>query len=140
MDGGSDKENCTPTPSYVTPEDIPEAQKIMAMWENPPYSQQLKHKTSNEVIDGIYRNHQQYLAEKEFGTLILPKGSCTATSEVKYLSSPPDVDEPPYDVLDWGLDGEEYISLLSIVTHTNNHTVLPPCLKGFEDGHCKAVV
>jgi len=38
-DGGSDKENCTPTPSYVTSEDIPEAQEIMAMWENPPYSQ-----------------------------------------------------------------------------------------------------
>ncbi len=37
-DGGSDKENCAPTPSYVAPEDIPEAREIMAMWENPPYS------------------------------------------------------------------------------------------------------
>jgi len=33
-DGGSDKENHTPTPSYVTPKDIPEAREIMAMWEN----------------------------------------------------------------------------------------------------------
>ncbi len=38
MDGGSDKENRAPTPSYVAPEDIPEAREIMAMWENPPYS------------------------------------------------------------------------------------------------------
>src|SRR6266571_2461494 len=37
-DGGSDKENRAPTPSYVAPEDIPEAMEIMAMWENPPYS------------------------------------------------------------------------------------------------------
>ncbi len=38
MDGGSDKENRAPTPSYVAPKDIPEAREIMAMWENTPYS------------------------------------------------------------------------------------------------------
>ena len=56
-DGGSDKENRAPTPPYVTPEDIPEAREIMAMWENPPYSKRLKRKTSNEVIDDIYNSH-----------------------------------------------------------------------------------
>src|SRR6266571_4399977 len=42
MDGGSDKENRAPTPSYVAPKDIPEAREIMAMWENPPFSKQLE--------------------------------------------------------------------------------------------------
>src|SRR6266702_4173464 len=74
-DGGSDKENRAPTPSYVAPEDIPEAREIMAMWENPPYSKRLERKTSNEVIDDIYNSHQEYLADKEFGTLISPAGS-----------------------------------------------------------------
>jgi len=80
------------------------------------------------------------LAEKEFGTLILLKGSCTTTPEVEYLSGPPDDDEPPYDVLDWGSDNEEYVSSLSIAPHTDNHIVSPPCLKGFEDGLCKTIV
>ncbi len=140
MDGGSDKENCAPTPPYVAPEDIPKAREIMAMWENPPYSKQLEHKTSNKVIDDIYNSHQEYLADKEFGTLILPAGSHTATPEVEYLSGPPDDDEPPYDILDWGLDDEEYISSLSIVPYTKSHTVSLPSLKGFEDGACKTVV
>ena len=100
MDGGSDKENHAPTPSYVTPEDIPEAREIMAMWENPPYSKRLERKTSNEVIDDIYNSHQEFLADKEFGTLISPAGSRATTPEVEYLSGLPDDDEPPYDVLD----------------------------------------
>ncbi len=133
-DGGSDKENHTPTPSYVAPEDIPEAREIMAMWEEPPYSKRLKRKTSNEVIDDIYNSHQEYLADQEFGTLISPAGSCAATPEVEYLSGPPDDDEPPYDVLDWGSDDEEY------VPYTKNCTVSLPSLKGFEDGACKTVV
>jgi len=140
MDGGSDKENRAPTPSYVAPEDISEAREIMAMWENPPYSRRLEHKTSNEVIDDIYNSHQEYLADKEFGTLILPAGSRAATPEVEYLSGPLDDDKPPYDVLDWGSDDEEYISSLSIVPYTKNRTVLLPFLKGFKDGACKNVV
>ncbi len=139
-DGGSDKENRAPTPSYVAPEDIPEAREIMAMWENPPYSKRLERKTSNEVIDDIYNSHQEYLADKEFGTLISPAGSCAATPEVEYLSGLLDDDEPPYDVLDWGLDDEEYVSSLSIAPYTKNCTVLLPSLKGFEDGTCKTVV
>ncbi len=140
MDGGSDKENRAPTPSYVAPEDIPEAREIMAMWENPPYSKQLEHKTSNEVIDDIYNSHQEYLADKEFGTLISPAGSRTATPEVEYLSGLPDDDEPPYEVLDWGSGDEEYISSLSIVPYTKNCTVSLPSLKGFKAGACKTVV
>ena len=112
----------------------------MAMWENPPYSKRLECKTSNEVIDDIYNSHQEYLADKEFGTLISPAGSRAATPEVEYLSGPPDDDEPPYDVLDWGSDDEEYISSLSIAPYTKNHTVSLPSLKGFEDGACKTVV
>src|SRR6266702_3342489 len=140
MDGGSDKENRAPTPSYVAPKDIPEAREIMAMWENPPFSKRLERKTSNKVIDDIYNSHQQYLADKEFGTLISPAGSCATTPEVEYLSGPPDDDEPPYDVLDWGSDDEEYVSSLSIAPYTKNCTVLLPSLKGFEDGACKTVV
>src|SRR6266571_3220768 len=137
MDGGSDKENRAPTPSYVAPEDIPEAREIMALWENPPYSRRLEHKTSNEVIDDIYNSHQEYLADKEFGTLILPAGSCAATPEVEYLSGLLDDDEPPYNVLDWHSDDEECVSSLSIVPHANNCTVLPPSIKGLEVGACK---
>ncbi len=140
MDGDSNKENRTPTPSYVAPEDIPEAREIMAMWENPPYSKRLERKTSNEVIDDIYNSHQEYLADKEFSTLISPVGSCAATPEVEYLSGLPDDDEPPYDVLDWGSDDEEYVSSLSIAPYTKKYTVLLPSLKGFEDGTCKTVV
>jgi len=140
MNGGSDKENRAPTPSYVTPKDIPEAREIMAMWENPPFSKQLERKTSNEVINDIYNSHQEYLADKEFGTLISPEGSCAATPEVEYLSSPPDDDEPPYDVLDWGSDDEEYVSSLSIAPYTKDCTVSLPSLKGFEVGTCKSVV
>ncbi len=140
MDGGSDKENHAPTPSYVAPKDIPEAREIMAIWEEPPYSKQLERKTSNEVIDDIYNSHQEYLANKEFGTLISPAESCTTTSEVEYLSGLPDDDEPPYDVLDWGSDDEEYVSSLSIVPYTKHCTVSLPSLKGFEDGACKTVV
>src|SRR6266702_6591894 len=139
-DGGSDKENRAPTPPYVAPEDITEAREIMAMWENPPYSKQLERKTSNEVIDDIYNSHQKYLADKEFGTLISPTGSRAATPEVEYLSGPPDDDEPPYDVLDWGSGDEEYVSSLSIAPYTKNRTVLLPSLKGFEDGAYKTVV
>jgi len=80
------------------------------------------------------------LADKEFGTLIPPVGSCAATPEVEYLSSLPDDDEPPYDVLDWGSDDEEYVSSLSIAPYTKNHTVSLPSLKGFKDGACKTVV
>src|SRR6266702_2991465 len=140
MDGGSDKENRAPTPSYVAPKDIPEAREIMAMWENPPYSKQLERKTSNKVIDDIYNSHQEYLVNQEFSTLISPAGSRTATPEVEYLSSPPDDDEPPYDVLDWGSDDEEYISSLSIAPYTKNHTVSLPSLKRFEAGAYKTVV
>jgi len=80
------------------------------------------------------------LADKEFGTLILPVGSRATTPEVEYLSSPPDDDEPPYDVLDWGSDDEEYVSSLSIVPYTKIRTVSLPSLKGFKDGTCKTVV
>src|SRR6266571_3806772 len=139
-DGGSDKENRAPTPSYVAPEDIPEAREIMAMWENPPYSKRLERKTSNEVIDDIYNSYQEYLADKEFGTLISPAGSRAATPEVEYLSGPQDDDEPPYDVLDWGSDDEEYVSSLSNAPYTKNYTVSLPSLKGFEVGACKTVV
>src|SRR6266702_2408415 len=112
----------------------------MAMWENPPYSKRLECKTSNEVIDDIYNSHQEYLADKEFGTLILPAGSHTTTPEVEYLSSPLDDDEPPYNVLDWGSDDEEYVSSSFIVPYTKYRTVSLPSLKGFEDGACKTVV
>ncbi len=80
------------------------------------------------------------MADKEFGTLILPVGSRATTPEVEYLSSPPDDDEPPYDVLDWGSDDEEYVSSLSIVPYTKIRTVSLPSLKGFKDGTCKTVV
>src|SRR6266702_4378278 len=139
-DEESNKENRAPTPPYVAPEEIPEAREIMAMWENPPYSKRLEHKTSNEVIDDIYNSHQEYLADKEFGTLILPVGSRATTPEVEYLSGPPDDDEPPYGVLDWGSDDEEYVSSLSIAPYTKNYTVLLPSLKGFEDGTLSTVV
>ncbi len=78
--------------------------------------------------------------DQEFGTLISPAGSRAATPEVEYLSGLLDDLEPPYDVLDWGSDDEEYVSSFSIVPYTKNCTVLLPSLKGFEDGACKTVV
>jgi transposase InsO family protein len=108
-----------PTPEYVDPETVGtlhSEEEIAAMWANPGHSRAVQRRGSNEFINELYRNHQQYLQNLEFGAMAsTPASPITPTSRCAtpgHIANSLLEDE----LLDWGSDDEEY-ALFSLTAH-----------------------
>jgi transposase InsO family protein len=102
-----------PTPEYVDPETVGplhSEDEIAAMWANPGHSRAVQRRSSNEFIDELYRNHQQYIQKLEFGAMASTPASRCATPG--HIANSLLEDE----LLDWGSDDEEY-TLYSLTAH-----------------------
>ena len=90
--------------------------------------------SSNELIEDIYRTHQEYITG-----LISPvttPGSRVPTL-CPFMTSPNEGKE----ALDWGSDEEKYIFPSSQCTpYTENHQILAPLLKNIKGGSCNTMV
>jgi hypothetical protein len=86
------------------------------MWANPGHSRAVQCRSSNEFIDELYRNHQQYLQNLEFGAMAsTPTSPITPTS---HCATPGHIANSLLkdELLDWGSDDEEY-ALYSLTAH-----------------------
>jgi transposase InsO family protein len=108
-----------PTPEYVDPETVGtlhSEEEIAAMWANPGHSRAVQRRGSNEFINELYRNHQQYLQNLELGAMAsTPASPITPTSRCAtpgHIANSLLEDE----LLDWGSDDEEY-ALFSLTAH-----------------------
>jgi hypothetical protein len=114
-----------PTPEYILPQSITAdlghedpfslylEDEIKAEWETKD-SGPLKHKTSNKVIEEIWKKHKDYLTPP----------NCTPTPGL-----PSDFDDGLEEALDWGSDEElKYASPSFYTFNSNTLTVLVPSL------------
>jgi transposase InsO family protein len=143
----SDKENRAPTPEYVDPRGIetkenadtdcdwydqlekdPDARSVRDFWEN--IGPSLPRKSSNELIEVIYREHQEFLKRNGLTGLISPKPSKASTPGPSGAMQ--SEDEP----LDWGTDDEKYASRFFTTHITDAQTVLDHPRRSIRDGSC----
>jgi hypothetical protein len=96
------------------------------MWANPGHSRAIQCRGSNKFIDELYRNHQQYLQNLEFGVMVsTPASPITPTL---HCATPGHIANSLLEdeLLDWGSDDEEY-ALSSLTAHDPDFNIVSAC-------------
>jgi hypothetical protein len=101
-------------------------EEIAAMWANPGHSRAAQCRGSNEFIDELYRNHQQYLQNLEFSAMASTPASPITPTLRCAMPGQSTNSLLEDELLDWGSDDEEY-ALFSLTAHDADFDIVLAC-------------